>query len=137
MIKLLNTTVHVESRRRFCKARKISATPASPECVAIRMCSMYLCKSQLFAYWRIVRLDGLYLDFGGAAYGEHMSVDSFSGALGFLRTFIFVAPFTDFSKELAISAQSCRWTFATALLRGDRNPFSQTGRLERTMCMFR
>jgi hypothetical protein len=43
VIKLLNTTVHVESRNRFCKARKTSATPASPECVAIRICSMYLC----------------------------------------------------------------------------------------------
>jgi len=40
--------VHDESRRRFCNARKTSATPASPWCVAIKMCSIYL-------------------DFGGAA----------------------------------------------------------------------
>jgi hypothetical protein len=42
VIKLLNTTVHVESRSRFCNARNTSATPCSPECVAIRICSMYL-----------------------------------------------------------------------------------------------
>lgn len=42
VIRLLNTTVHVESRSLFCSARKTSATPASPECVAIRMCSIYL-----------------------------------------------------------------------------------------------
>lgn len=42
MIKLLKTMVHVESRRRFVRARKISATPASPAWVATRMCSTYL-----------------------------------------------------------------------------------------------
>lgn len=42
MIKLLKTMVHVESRRRLVRARKISATPASPACVATRMCSTYL-----------------------------------------------------------------------------------------------
>lgn len=42
VIKLLNTTVHVESRSRFCNARNTSATPASPEWVAIKICSMYL-----------------------------------------------------------------------------------------------
>lgn len=47
--KLLNTTVHVESRNRFCKARNTSPTPASPECVAIRICSMYLCSSRISA----------------------------------------------------------------------------------------
>jgi hypothetical protein len=31
VIKLLNTTVHVESRSRFCNARNTSATPCSPE----------------------------------------------------------------------------------------------------------
>jgi len=41
MIRLLKTMVHVESRRRFVSARKISATPASPACVATRMCSTY------------------------------------------------------------------------------------------------
>ena len=41
-IRLLNTIVHVESRNRFVRARKISATPASPACVATRMCSIYL-----------------------------------------------------------------------------------------------
>ena len=41
MIKLLKTMVHVESRRRFWRARKISATPASPAWVATRMCSTY------------------------------------------------------------------------------------------------
>ena len=38
----LKTIVHVESLRRFCKARKTSATPASPAWVATRMCSTYL-----------------------------------------------------------------------------------------------
>jgi hypothetical protein len=38
----LNTIVHVESRSRYCSARMTSPTPASPECVATRMCSMYL-----------------------------------------------------------------------------------------------
>jgi hypothetical protein len=42
MIRLLNTIVHVESRNRLVRARKISATPASPACVATRMCSTYL-----------------------------------------------------------------------------------------------
>jgi hypothetical protein len=42
MIKLLKTMVHVESRSRFVRARKISATPASPACVATKMCSTYL-----------------------------------------------------------------------------------------------
>lgn len=42
MMSDLKTIVHVESLRRFCKARKISATPASPACVATRMCSTYL-----------------------------------------------------------------------------------------------
>jgi hypothetical protein len=41
MIMLLKTMVHVESRRRFVRARKISATPASPACVATKMCSTY------------------------------------------------------------------------------------------------
>lgn len=38
----LNTIVHVESRNLFCNARNISATPASPACVATRICSTYL-----------------------------------------------------------------------------------------------
>lgn len=41
VIKLLKTTVHVESRNRWWSARNTSPTPASPECVATRMCSMY------------------------------------------------------------------------------------------------
>lgn len=42
MIRALKTMVHVESRSRFCKALNISATPASPACVATSMCSTYL-----------------------------------------------------------------------------------------------
>lgn len=41
VIRLLKTTVHVESRNRNCSARKTSPTPASPACVATRMCSIY------------------------------------------------------------------------------------------------
>ena len=48
----LNTTVHVESRRRRCSVRNISATPASPVWVATRMCSMYF-------------------DLGGASWGTY------------------------------------------------------------------
>jgi len=42
MIRLLKTMVHVESRRRLVRARNISATPASPACVATKICSTYL-----------------------------------------------------------------------------------------------
>ena len=42
VIKLLKTTVHVESLKRCCRALKTSPTPASPAWVAMRMCSMYL-----------------------------------------------------------------------------------------------
>ena len=42
MISALNTIVHVESRKRFCRVRNISATPASPAWVAMRICSTYL-----------------------------------------------------------------------------------------------
>lgn len=38
----LNTIVHVESISRYCSVRNTSPTPASPVCVANRMCSMYL-----------------------------------------------------------------------------------------------
>lgn len=42
MMSDLKTIVHVESLRRFCKARKISATPDSPAWVATSICSTYL-----------------------------------------------------------------------------------------------
>lgn len=42
MISALKTMVHVESRSLFCNALKISATPASPACVATSICSTYL-----------------------------------------------------------------------------------------------
>lgn len=42
MMSALNTIVQVESRNLFCIALKISATPASPACVATSMCSTYL-----------------------------------------------------------------------------------------------
>lgn len=42
MMSDLKTIVHVESLNRFCNARNISATPASPACVATNMCSTYL-----------------------------------------------------------------------------------------------
>lgn len=41
MMSALKAMVHVESLNLFCKARNISATPASPACVATRMCSTY------------------------------------------------------------------------------------------------
>lgn len=72
MIKLLNTTVHVESRSRFDNALNTSATPASPECVAIKMCSMYLCGSMINIYFSRLSEGGgeAYFDFGGAACGK-------------------------------------------------------------------
>lgn len=42
MMSALKAMVHVESRSRFSSVRKTSARPASPECVASRMCSTYL-----------------------------------------------------------------------------------------------
>ena len=121
VIKLLNTTVHVESRSRFCSARNTSATPASPECVAIRICSMYLCKEKCQIEVRIIlgMLRGSYFVFGGAAYGRGMlavqrcNAESRLSSCNLL-TLIFVAPFTDFSKELAISTQRGRSGNATA-----------------------
>lgn len=41
MIRALKTMVQVESRSLFCNARNISATPASPACVATSICSTY------------------------------------------------------------------------------------------------
>jgi hypothetical protein len=92
IIKLLKTIVHVESRSRFVRARKISATPASPAWVATRMCSTYL-------------------DLGAASYvyGMHRLARPKSRTGGRCRrvqtallTLILVPPFTDFSNELAI-----------------------------------
>ena len=71
VIRLLKTTVHVESRNRNWSARKTSPTPASPACVATRICSIYFV-------------------FGGAAYRNsdqyllHIAHDSFSCFLCFL-----------------------------------------------------
>ena len=42
MMSALKTIVHVESLSLFCNALNISATPASPACVATRICSTYL-----------------------------------------------------------------------------------------------
>ena len=65
VIKLLNTTVHVESLSLFCNARKTSATPASPEWVAIRICSIYLCdkNSQLDSWASSVGVAAFILGF--------------------------------------------------------------------------
>src|SRR5204863_6675773 len=41
MIRALKTMVQVESRKRSCRVRKTSATPASPPCVADRIASTY------------------------------------------------------------------------------------------------
>lgn len=90
MIRLLNTMVQVESRNRFVRARKISATPASPAWVATRMCSTYL-------------------DFGAASYGNALAcrngqsrAESPPARRELHSTLIFVPPFTLFSKELAM-----------------------------------
>ncbi len=80
MISALKTIVHVESRSLCCSARKISATPASPAWVAMRMCSTYLA-------------------LGGASCSN-----TGSGVFCYYveqspLTLIFVPPLTDFSKE--------------------------------------
>lgn len=114
VIRLLNTTVHVESRRRFCNARNTSATPASPECVATRICSMYLLRrlSQrslgkgLLHKKRTSTLAGRPVKTPVSRCNRDtpkpmkLSPDS--------RTLILVAPFTDFSNELAIPNQRGR-----------------------------
>jgi hypothetical protein len=95
IIMLLKTMVHVESRNRFVRARKISATPASPACVATSMCSTYL-------------------DFGAASYMYQLvcccnePTDRVMCRKGEwvgrrIATLILVPPFTLFSKELAMN----------------------------------
>ena len=80
MMSALNTIVHVESRSRFCNARKISATPASPACVATRMCSTYLALG------------------GASCFHEINEIDS-RAVNGRLLALILVPPLTDFSNE--------------------------------------
>ena len=75
----LKTMVHVESLNRFCRVLKISATPASPAWVAMRMCSTYLA-------------------LGGASYFYIVSKVSLS-CIEVLLALIFVPPLTDFSKD--------------------------------------
>lgn len=80
-MRALNTTVHVESRSRRCSVRNISATPASPVCVATSMCSMYL-------------------DLGAASCPDHdisMVILQNQQQRHIELTLILVAPFTDFS----------------------------------------
>jgi len=65
VIRLLNTTVHVESRSLFCNALNTSATPASPECVAMRICSMYLCDNKVNSMFKSsFKVGGAVLGFG-------------------------------------------------------------------------
>lgn len=79
MMSDLKTMVHVESLKRFCRVLKISATPASPAWVAMRMCSTYLA-------------------LGGAGYFHVVSKVS-SSCKEVLLALIFVPPLTDFSKD--------------------------------------
>ena len=58
MIRLLNTIVHVESRNRLVRARKISATPASPAWVATRICSTYLDFGAASCMYALARRNG-------------------------------------------------------------------------------
>lgn len=98
--KLLSTTVHVESRNRYCNERKTSPTPASPECVATRMCSIYFVLGGAFYKSHRSACNGLVI------LSSSSSVLRWSlggGVVGigtqFARTLILVAPLTDFSKE--------------------------------------
>ena len=79
MMSALKTIVHVESLRRFCRVRNISATPASPAWVATRMCSTYLA-------------------LGGASCFEWLTNGSEHSLMSPLAL-IFVPPLTDFSKD--------------------------------------
>lgn len=85
IIRALNTIVHVESLRRFCNARKISATPASPACVATNICSTYLA-------------------FGGASWQRMISSCIFKRGNTQGLALILVPPFTDFSNEPDMAA---------------------------------
>lgn len=87
MISALNTIVHVESLKRFCRVRNIPATPASPAWVATSICSTYLA-------------------LGGASYLRAVSrVVPTRGHP--MLALIFVPPLTDFSKDPDIPAG--RW----------------------------
>ena len=85
MMSDLKTIVHVESLNLFCSARKTSATPASPACVATKICSTYL-------------------DLGAASYFQPISWVSKLRLERIAITLIFVAPFTEFSNEPAMAA---------------------------------
>src|SRR5262249_35587563 len=78
VMRLLKTTVHVESRRRSCRARKTSPTPASPAWVATRMCSIYFVLGGAFCQAGLLAaasnppsafFDSTDLDLGGALDG--------------------------------------------------------------------
>lgn len=110
-ISALNTTVHVDSRSRICRVRKISATPASP-------------------VWVATRIFSIYFDLGAASCPRtrsHRSV--FRGGIDRgtivternathpVLTLIFVAPFTDFSKLWDIVAGLLFFSFLVVWLR--------------------
>ena len=76
----LKTIVHVESRNRFCSARNISATPASPAWVAMRICSTYLALGGASCFHEVNEIDSRVVNDG-------------------LLAFILVPPLTDFSNE--------------------------------------
>lgn len=113
MMSDLNTIVHVESRSLFCKARNISATPASPACVATRICSTYL-------------------DLGAASCYHKISVYR-SKSSPSVHTFIFVPPLTDFSKEPVMAAVEvgiyCSVVFAPASHRAQFRFFLSSDRM--------
>lgn len=87
MMSDLKTIVHVESLRRFCRVRNISATPASPAWVATRMCSTYLA-------------------LGGASCFEWLTKGSQHNLMKPLAL-IFVPPLTDFSKDVDMANGRC------------------------------
>ena len=69
--------------------------------------------------WNAQLAEGAYFDFGGAAYPEDVSTvqrnsnrniicKAFEAIPSFPLTLIFVAPFTDFSNELAISTEGAQ-----------------------------
>ncbi len=117
MMSDLKTIVHVESRSLFCKARNISATPASPACVATRICSTYF-------------------DLGAASCYHNISGYRFKRSPS-VHTFIFVPPLTDFSKAPVMAAVEvgnyCSVVFAPA---SHRAQFRDSLSSDRTVIVF-
>lgn len=113
----LNTIVHVVSRNLFCNVRNISATPASPACVATRICSTYF-------------------DLGAASYlrmvswGSKFPLHKERGI-----ALIFVPPLTDFSNEDIVILQLWDFCFVNQDLGNRFDCWLQSRLIDITSCI--